>query len=231
MNRVEIWADLEMKDACDILIQAASAARRSQISELVRRAGDKAVVTRTTADWSALGLDQALPDIWVVDLHHSSAAWSLLRLMDEHQLAVAMVTLVDNPEPGWVKTALGYGVNAIIRRDPEPEELGLALEAAEAGLILLHPSSARRLISALLTSSEPLRGEPEPLTETEPLTKREREVLRLISDGLGNKEIAHKLGISEHTAKFHISSILAKLEVSGRAEAVSQGIRRGLIAI
>lgn len=215
-----------MKDACDILIQAASAARRSQISELVRRqACDKAVVTRTTADWSALGLDQALPDIWVADLHDSSAAWSLLRLMDEHQLAVATVTLIDNPEPGWVNTALVCGVNAIISRDPEPEELGLALEAAEAGLILLHPSSARRLTSALLTSSEPPRG------ETERLTKREVEVLRLISDGLGNKEIAHKLGISEHTAKFHISSILGKLDVSGRAEAVSQGIRRGLIPI
>jgi DNA-binding NarL/FixJ family response regulator len=56
-------------------------------------------------------------------------------------------------------------------------------------------------------------------------------VLRLISEGLGNKEIAARLEISEHTAKFHISSILGKLGVSSRTEAVSNGIRKGLIPI
>lgn len=212
-----------MKDSRDILIQAATANRRSQISNLVRhQLGGKDVRTRTTADWTTLRLDEALPNVWVADLEHPAEAWSLLRFMDEHQIALTTITLIDNPQPGWVKAALGCGVNAIISRDPEPEELGLALEAAEAGLILLHPSSARTLTSALLTSYEP---------RAESLTKREVQVLRLISDGLGNKEIADKLGISEHTAKFHISSILGKLEVSGRAEAVSQGIRRGLIPI
>jgi DNA-binding NarL/FixJ family response regulator len=56
-------------------------------------------------------------------------------------------------------------------------------------------------------------------------------VLRLLGDGLGNKQIAARLDISEHTAKFHISSILGKLNVTSRTEAVSQGIRRGLIPI
>ncbi len=63
------------------------------------------------------------------------------------------------------------------------------------------------------------------------LTAREREVLRLLGDGLGNKEIAARLAISEHTAKFHISSILGKLSVASRTEAVSQGIKMGLIPI
>jgi len=65
----------------------------------------------------------------------------------------------------------------------------------------------------------------------EELTARERQVLRLLGDGLGNKEIAARLAISEHTAKFHISSILGKLSAASRTEAVSQGIRRGLIPI
>jgi DNA-binding NarL/FixJ family response regulator len=74
--------------------------------------------------------------------------------------------------------------------------------------------------------------EPSDLTlDQERLTAREFEVLRLLSDGLGNREIASRLAISEHTAKFHISSILGKLNVATRTEAVSQGIRRGLIPI
>jgi DNA-binding NarL/FixJ family response regulator len=65
----------------------------------------------------------------------------------------------------------------------------------------------------------------------EDLTTRESEVLRLVSMGLGNKEIAARLAISEHTAKFHISSILSKLQAGSRTEAVSVGIRKGLIPI
>jgi DNA-binding NarL/FixJ family response regulator len=65
----------------------------------------------------------------------------------------------------------------------------------------------------------------------EELTARESEVLRLVSMGLGNKEVAGRLAISEHTVKFHISSILGKLHAGSRTEAVSLGIRRGLIPI
>jgi DNA-binding NarL/FixJ family response regulator len=65
----------------------------------------------------------------------------------------------------------------------------------------------------------------------ETLTEREREVLRLVSEGLGNKEIAVQLAISDHTVKFHISSILGKLGAASRTEAVSQGIRKGFITI
>jgi DNA-binding NarL/FixJ family response regulator len=63
------------------------------------------------------------------------------------------------------------------------------------------------------------------------LTPREIEVVRMIADGLGNKEIASKLGISDHTVKFHISSIFAKLGAANRAEAVVLGIRQGLIMV
>jgi DNA-binding NarL/FixJ family response regulator len=65
----------------------------------------------------------------------------------------------------------------------------------------------------------------------EELTAREVEVLRLMAEGFGNKQIAAHLGISDHTVKFHISSILAKLSVSSRTEAVTQGIRMGLIVV
>lgn len=65
----------------------------------------------------------------------------------------------------------------------------------------------------------------------EPLTAREREVLGLLADGLSNRGIASRLGISEHTVKVHVSTIYAKLRASNRAEAVTRGVRRGLVAI
>jgi DNA-binding NarL/FixJ family response regulator len=73
------------------------------------------------------------------------------------------------------------------------------------------------------------RNQPEELRE--PLTTREREVLRLLAAGLGNKEIAAKLSISEHTAKFHVASILGKLGAASRTEAVALGMRHGLILL
>jgi DNA-binding NarL/FixJ family response regulator len=65
----------------------------------------------------------------------------------------------------------------------------------------------------------------------EPLTRRENEVLQMLASGLANKEIASRLAISEHTAKFHVASILGKLGAGSRTEAVSLGIRRGLVLL
>jgi DNA-binding CsgD family transcriptional regulator len=67
--------------------------------------------------------------------------------------------------------------------------------------------------------------------EVDPLTAREKEVLGLLARGLPNKRVARDLGISEHTVKFHVSSIFAKLGAQSRAEAVSIGARRGLISL
>jgi len=75
---------------------------------------------------------------------------------------------------------------------------------------------------------------PQPLEDeafVEPLTPRESEVLRLLADGLGNKDIATTLNISEHTIKFHIHSILGKLGATSRTEAVTRGLRSGLIEL
>jgi DNA-binding NarL/FixJ family response regulator len=65
----------------------------------------------------------------------------------------------------------------------------------------------------------------------EPLSPRELEVLAMLAEGLSNKLIAHHMGISEHTVKFHVTSIMAKLHAASRTDAVMQGIRRGLVMI
>jgi DNA-binding NarL/FixJ family response regulator len=113
----------------------------------------------------------------------------------------------------------GWGV---VPPDAPPEELAAAASAAAQGLIVLPKPLTERLLQGPAASIEEL---------SEPLTTREREVLELLGRGLSNRLIAQELHISEHTVKFHISSLYAKLDVSNRAEAVSQGARRGLISL
>ncbi len=113
----------------------------------------------------------------------------------------------------------GWG---LVPPDAPPEELAVAVSAAARGLIVLHKPLTGRLLQEPAASVKEL---------SEPLTAREREVLDLLGRGLSNKLIARELHISEHTVKFHISSLYAKLGVNNRAEAVSQGARHGLISL
>ncbi len=113
----------------------------------------------------------------------------------------------------------GWGV---VPPDAPPEELAAAVAAAAQGLTVLPRSLTERLLPY---PSVPI----EELSET--LTAREREVLDLLAHGLRNAEVAAELHISEHTVKFHISSLYAKLGVNNRAEAVSRGARYGLISL
>jgi len=102
---------------------------------------------------------------------------------------------------------------------------GPRVEAAAAGLIVLHPAE----FDAMFPAAEPASS---PLAElVEPLTPRESEVLQMLASGLANKEIATRLAISEHTVKFHVASILGKLGAASRTEAVTLGIRRGLVLL
>jgi NarL family two-component system response regulator YdfI len=214
-----------MKNQLHILLVAASSARRLWLSDLVRRSFTRdAMKVLTSAELSPGILRQAAPDILLADLETRAAAASMVDVLRESPGAFGSVALLDDPEPRWVGSALEAGMNAIISRDIHSEELRVAIGAAEAGLVLLHPSSVRNLTARTLQP-------PGFDHDVEQLTAREREVLRLISEGLGNKEIAARLAISEHTAKFHISSILGKLSVASRTEAVSQGIKKGLIPI
>jgi DNA-binding NarL/FixJ family response regulator len=113
----------------------------------------------------------------------------------------------------------GWGV---VPPDAPPEELAAAVAAAGQGLIVLPKAVTERLLHEPAASAEEL---------SESLTAREREVLDLLGHGLSNKLIGRELHISEHTVKFHISSLYAKLGVNNRAEAVSRGARYGLISL
>jgi DNA-binding NarL/FixJ family response regulator len=113
----------------------------------------------------------------------------------------------------------GWGV---VPPDAPSEELGAAVAAVAQGLTVLPKALAEQLLEEPAVAVEEL---------SEPLTARESEVLGLLGGGLSNKMIARELHISEHTVKFHISSLYSKLGVSNRAEAVSRGARHGLISL
>ena len=109
--------------------------------------------------------------------------------------------------------------------DMSPDQIVAGLEAAAAGLIVLHPAE----VGAMFPAAEPASS---PLAELiEPLTPRESEVLQMLASGLANKAIATRLAISEHTVKFHVASILGKLGAASRTEAVTLGIRRGIVLL
>jgi DNA-binding NarL/FixJ family response regulator len=112
----------------------------------------------------------------------------------------------------------GWGV---VSPDAPPEELSAAIVAVIQGLVVLPRALTGRLLRGQEVVEEP----------SEPLTAREREVLGLLGQGLSNKMIARDLQISEHTVKFHVSSIYAKLGAASRTEAVGLGARFGLISL
>jgi DNA-binding NarL/FixJ family response regulator len=117
---------------------------------------------------------------------------------------------------------VGWG---ILAQDASPAELQTAIRTIAQGLVVL-PAA---LVEQLLRQRGPIAALAQP--PAEPLTAREREVLQLVSQGLSNKLIARELQVSEHTVKFHISSIFAKLGAASRTEAISRGARQGLITL
>lgn len=135
----------------------------------------------------------------------------------------AALLLTDDAGQADVLRRLPLTAWGILAHDVGAAELAAALHAVAQGLIVLAPELAARL----------LHHRPSPVEEPagEPLTARERDVLELVSQGLSNKQIAQKLQISEHTVKFHLSSLFAKLGVSSRTEAVNRGARQGIITL
>ena len=132
-------------------------------------------------------------------------------------LAHAPTVLLTDASPS--ATLLRSGVRAILPRHAPAEQIVAALHAAATGLVAV-PFEASRALS----NTAPEAG-------AEVLTPRELETLEMLAEGLSNKQIAYRLGISDHTAKFHVNSIFAKLEAGTRTEAVMRGIRLGLVKI
>ncbi len=178
-------------------------------------------------------IDEFQPDVILVELEAQDQETinELLTLNSERTEShlVAIVILADEYQVSWTSEAVRSGIRAVLPRTTTGEEIVAAIEAAAAGLVVLHPEAIDSLLAG--TQSIEPTARTSSASEIDALTEREREVLGMLAEGLGNKTIAYRLGISEHTIKFHVASIFGKLNVSSRTEAVTQGLRRGLILL
>lgn len=209
-----------------VFIVSASTLARSGLQNLLADRGVEVVGSSSAIDSIEGALTDAEADALVIDASGESSA-SLLDSLARSDLAseIPIVALAGNSAPSWPSEALRNGVRAVLPMDVSRDQLTATLQAVTAGLLVLHPSE----IAAVLPAATPAS---QSVTElAEPLTRREREVLQMLAAGLANKEIATRLNISDHTAKFHVASILGKLGAASRAEAVTQGIRRGLVLL
>jgi DNA-binding NarL/FixJ family response regulator len=207
-----------------VLVEAKPAITRAGLEAVVHGDPRFALVGEGYRDGDLLhSLQKYSPEVLLLD----AAAVPVSLQPALHQPgAPATVLLIANPVRAEIRRALQTGVRAILLREATPREILGALESAAAGLAVVSPE----VLDSLLPASSELAGADD-LPLGEPLTARESEILALLANGSGNKEIAGRLHISEHTVKFHVSSILAKLGAATRTEAVSRGYRVGLIVI
>jgi two-component system, NarL family, response regulator YdfI len=207
-----------------VSIVATAAIVRSGLAAML--AIDRTIsVVGTTANLEQLGadVDRLRPDLILLDLgnEHRLGVWEKLLSIQESQDPIGIIITVANLDRLDINAAMGAGVRGILLDTSTEAELIAAVVAVARGLFVLDPG-AIELFAAPATVS---------LSAGLSLTPREIEVLTRLGSGLGNKAIGHSLHISEHTVKFHISSIFQKLGVSTRTEAVTAGVRLGLILL
>lgn len=198
-----------------VIVVAPSPALRAGLRALLSEEGLMPIQTV-----AALNEVTAAADVWLVADESLEMIRQPLRLNEGAQ---SIVLLSDDPQAVTRLRSLPLRGWALLPMDIGGAELQSAIQAVAQGLVVLPQSLSQQLISPpSLTAMDEI---------TDPLTPREIEVLTLLGQGLPNKLIARQLLISEHTVKFHISSIFAKLGASSRTDAVSRGARAGLIVL
>jgi DNA-binding NarL/FixJ family response regulator len=191
-----------------VLIAASSPVVRAGLKSLVEDTGECLVVGSVSPREVAELASELQPDVVLWQVAPDEDAAALLRLLE----AQNTILLTSNAALDLIRA----GAQGVLPLDASPEQIGIALRAALVGLGVF----ATDRLDAPTTPRNP-----------SPLTARETEVLRMIAEGLANKEIAWRLGISDHTVKFHVSALLGKLGAGSRAEAIGVGIRQGVLML
>ena len=187
---------------------------RAGVSSLLEQLGSIDVVDR----------DRAEVALWDAGVDSSK---TLARLTELRTLSMPVVAVVG--DAAHVAPALAAGARGVVLRDQVGPGIHAALAAVRSGLTVLDTALAESLVP---TQPVPLAVSPAPTTKSRgDLTEREKQVVQLLSEGLSNKLIADRLGISDHTAKFHVNGVMMKLGASTRTEAVVEAMRRGLIRL
>lgn len=206
---------------------------REGLRALLSEATDFRVTTLEPSDEIADDVLTEEPDVLLLDVQVlEREGWGLLNELRRDLPALTTLIIGDNPNDLRVAQALELGARGYLLRDAAAEEMTNAVRAAHSGTIALHPLLVTRLLETLHANEQSRQDDEPPLDELiEPLSERELDVLRLMTRGMANKQIAGELYITEHTVKFHIRSILGKLGAANRTEAVTLGLQRGLVSL
>lgn len=224
-----------------VLVVATSPLVRAGLLAVLTTDPQLTVVNSQASDLDALAteIEQLQPDIVLLVSIHSQdsdyltnksndeSVWEKLLFSQPQQDSSAIILITDQLTNINIEEALRSGVRGILPPVSTESEILATVKAVDAGLIVLHPD----VIEYLLSLKESSLGEKVLTNPVQVLTPREIEVLQMLGSGLANKAISKRLNISEHTVKFHLSSIFQKLDVSGRTEAVTVGVRLGLIML
>jgi two-component system nitrate/nitrite response regulator NarL len=202
-----------------VLIVANDPLARTGLASLLANQPGLTVVGQVAGDSDLhQALDVYRPDVVLWDmLSPATAVERLVDFRDEGRPVVALI-----PEEVAAADVWGAGARGVLLREASPDSMAAALWSAAEGLAVFDPAFVPPFNASRTQSSDRLAEE---------LTPREREVLESLAQGHSNKEIARQLGISEHTVKFHVNSILGKLNVQSRTEAVVRATRLGLVLL
>jgi len=208
-----------------VFIVAAPLRSRRELTALLDDAPDVEVVGTAS---SFAGAEEGWEELDVLLIRDSSeSTHELFDSLEDSGLLrqPPVLLLLEQATQNKVNRAIQLGIRGVLPADVAAVQLISAVVAVAKGLVVLQPGE----LALAAASTRTRNGGAAELFE--PLTPREKEVLQMLASGLGNKQIAAYLKISEHTAKFHVASILSKLGASSRTEAVSMGLRRGLILL
>jgi len=201
-----------------LVVAADSPLAAARIEALLRTDATAHVVMAEPAEIATIATEHA-PCIVILSMSPPGVVRTLERLTGGPRMP-AVIVLTRAPHEAWTARARRAGVRAVLRHDATGEELAAAIAATTAGLLALHPEAVAAAPAAVGATVAPSS-----------LTAREIEVLEMMAEGMSNRAIARHLKISSHTVKFHVASVLGKLGARTRTEAVTAGIRHGLISL
>jgi two-component system nitrate/nitrite response regulator NarP len=169
---------------------------------------------------SAIGLLQ--PDVVLLDIRIKGAqsGVELAGKLRALRAGMRIVVLTNHPQEPYVRAMIEAGVDGYLLKDTPPNQIITALGMVVQGRNVYSDSINASIVTGYLKSEG-----------TGDLTAREAEVLQLVADGMSNEQIAEKLNLGQKAVQLHLSRVYAKLGVSGRAEAIVQGAKRGLVVI
>ena len=221
-----------------LVICAASSVTHAGLAALATSASNPIVEKTNSLSELSRWLQTQTADLAIVELSSTADINELAQIIEaippEESIPFLLMVDISLKASGEENTfsqlaaqLLSLGLVSILPMTVSANEMSSAIAAITQNLVILHPEITERLFDAAPFS--PIAFESD--SPIEPLTPREIEVLNQLASGLTNKAIARHLNISEHTAKFHISTILSKLDASSRTEAVSLGIKAGLVRL